>query len=46
MLQKLEEEIRNHIRTEQQLKLYIESLQEKIEELTKENERIALLEEV
>jgi len=32
MLQRLEAEIRNHIRTEQQFKLYIETLQEKVED--------------
>ena len=33
MLQKLEEETRDHIRVEQQLKLHIDNLQEKIEEI-------------
>ncbi len=33
MVQKLEEEVRNHIRVEQQLKLHIESLQFKMEEI-------------
>ena len=33
MLQKLEGEVRNHIRVEQQLKLHIESVHQKIEEL-------------
>lgn len=32
IIQKLEAEIRNHIRVEQQLKLYIESLQFKLDE--------------
>jgi len=36
MLQKLEEEVRDHIRIEQQLKLHIDSLQDKIEEMEKE----------
>lgn len=36
MLQKLEEEARDHIRIEQQLKLHIDSLQDKIEEMEKE----------
>ena len=35
MLQNLEEEARNHIRIEQQLKLHIDNLQEKIEEKEK-----------
>ena len=37
LLIKLEKEIRNHIQTEQQLKLYTESLQNIIEEIEKEN---------
>jgi len=32
MIQKLEEEARNHIRVEQQLKLHIENLQTKLDE--------------
>lgn len=32
MLQKLEGDVRQHIRIEQQLKLHIESIQEKMEE--------------
>ena len=32
-MQKAESEIRNHIRLEQQLKIYMEGLEEKIEEL-------------
>jgi hypothetical protein len=35
MLQKREAEVRNHIRTEHQLKLHIESIQNKLEELEK-----------
>lgn len=40
MLQKLEEEARNHIRIEQQLKLHIDTLQEKIEEKEKTEEQL------
>jgi len=36
MLQKLEEEARNHIRVEQQLKLHVEALQTKVDDLEKE----------
>jgi hypothetical protein len=32
MLQKLEADVRQHIRIEQQLKLHIESMQEKVED--------------
>lgn len=32
MIQKLEADVRNHIRVEQQLKLHIESIQNKLEE--------------
>lgn len=39
MVQSLEEEARNHIRIEQQLKLHIDSLQEKIEEREKAEEK-------
>ena len=35
---KLEEEIRNHIRIEQTLKLHLESQENKIEEIEKENQ--------
>eukprot|EP00826_Nyctotherus_ovalis_P015247 TRINITY_DN14319_c0_g1_i22.p2 TRINITY_DN14319_c0_g1~~TRINITY_DN14319_c0_g1_i22.p2 ORF type:complete len:148 (+),score=37.48 TRINITY_DN14319_c0_g1_i22:423-866(+) len=35
MLQRLEEEARDHIRIEQQLKLHIDSLQDKIEDMDK-----------
>lgn len=35
MLQRLEEEARDHIRIEQQLKLHIDSLQDKIEDMAK-----------
>ena len=38
-LQKLENDVRQHIRLEHQLKLYQESLEEKIEEHRKDNER-------
>jgi len=37
MLQKYEAEIRNHIRIEQQMKIYTDSLQEKIEEKEKKH---------
>lgn len=40
MLQSLEEEARNHIRIEQQLKLHIDSLQEKLEEKEKVEEKL------
>ena len=45
MLQKLEADVRQHIRIEQQLKLHIESIQEKIDEDEKiieeyKNERV------
>lgn len=35
MLQKLEAEVREHIKIEQQLKLYCESIQEKLDDLQK-----------
>eukprot|EP00347_Sterkiella_histriomuscorum_P022304 403330954 len=38
MIIKLEGDIRNHIRVEQQLKLHIESIQAQLEELQKQNE--------
>ena len=37
-LQQYEFEVRNHIKVEQQLKLHIEVLQDKIEEMEKERE--------
>jgi len=39
-IQSLEEEARNHVRLEQQLKLYIESLQSRIDELERLNKEI------
>ena len=39
MLQKYEAEVRNHIKIEQQLKLHIECLQDKLEEAEKERQR-------
>jgi FtsZ-binding cell division protein ZapB len=39
MLQKLEADVRQHIRIEQQLKLHIESIQEKMEEDEKQLEK-------
>ena len=39
MLQKYEAEVRNHIKIEQQLKLHIECLQDKLEEAEKERVR-------
>ncbi|CAG9311942.1 unnamed protein product [Blepharisma stoltei] len=39
MLQKLEAEVRNHIRVEHQLKLHIETSQSKVDELEKSNEQ-------
>jgi hypothetical protein len=41
-LQQYEAEVRNHIKVEQQLKLHIEVLNEKIEEFEKEKEEIRL----
>ena len=41
MIQKLEGDVRNHIRVEQQLKLHVESLTFKSEEAEKENERLS-----
>ena len=38
MLQKLESEVRNHIRVEQQLKLHLESAQSRVEELEKQSD--------
>ncbi|CDW91583.1 UNKNOWN [Stylonychia lemnae] len=38
MIQKLEGDIRNHIRVEQQLKLHIESIQSQLEELQRQSE--------
>lgn len=35
MIQKLENDVRTHIRVEQQLKLHIESIQNKLEEMEK-----------
>ena len=42
-LQKLESEVRNHIRIEQQLKLYFENAQQKLEDVEKQRD-IDLLE--
>ncbi|EAS02747.2 hypothetical protein TTHERM_00348370 (macronuclear) [Tetrahymena thermophila SB210] len=41
-LQKLEAEVRQHIRIEQQLKLYAETTQEKLEQVTKEKDDLEL----
>jgi hypothetical protein len=41
-LQQYEAEVRNHIKTEQQLKLHIEVLNEKIEEFEKEKKDLKL----
>jgi|LauGreDrversion4_2_1035121.scaffolds.fasta_scaffold854839_1 predicted RNase H-like nuclease (RuvC/YqgF family) len=38
MLQKLEGEVRNHIKIEQQLKLHIECIQDKLEDAIKEKD--------
>ena len=38
-MQQYESDVRNHIRAEQQLKLHIEVLQEKIDDFEKEKER-------
>jgi len=38
-LQQYEGEVRNHIKVEQQLKLHIEVLQEKIDDLEREREK-------
>jgi len=38
MLQKLESEVRNHIKIEQQLKLHIECIQDKLEDAIKEKD--------
>lgn len=40
LIQQLEGDIRKHIRIEQQLKLHIESMENRIEELENENEKI------
>ena len=40
MLQKLEGDVRQHIRVEQQLKLHIESVQEKLEEEEKKSKDV------
>ena len=40
MLQKLEGEVRNHIKIEQQLKLHIECVQDKYEDACKERDRV------
>jgi hypothetical protein len=40
IIQKLEGEVRKHIRIEQQLKLHIDSMENRIEELENENEKI------
>eukprot|EP00357_Protocruzia_adherens_P012864 CAMPEP_0115011048 /NCGR_PEP_ID=MMETSP0216-20121206/23737_1 /TAXON_ID=223996 /ORGANISM="Protocruzia adherens, Strain Boccale" /LENGTH=463 /DNA_ID=CAMNT_0002379495 /DNA_START=18 /DNA_END=1409 /DNA_ORIENTATION=- len=45
MLQKLENDVRSHIRLEQQLKLHIENMQTKLEELEKAREEDKLKEE-
>ncbi len=42
MIQKLEADIRNHIRIEQQLKLHIESIQNKLEELERSKENVVV----
>lgn len=41
MLQKLEGEVRNHIKIEQQLKLHIECIQDKLEDAIKEKDQIS-----
>lgn len=40
IIQKLEEETRNHIRIEQQFRLHIDALQEKIEEIEKNENKL------
>lgn len=40
LLQGLEADVRKHIRIEQQLKLHIESIEGKLEELEKENSKL------
>ena len=40
MIQKLESDIRNHIRIEQQMKIAIETLQQKLEDKEKEKAKI------
>jgi len=42
-LQLYEAEVRNHIKVEQQLKLHIEVLQEKIDDLEKEREKFKII---
>ena len=37
MLQKYEAEVRNHIKIEQQLKLHIECVQDKLDDIEKQN---------
>ena len=46
MLQKLESEVRNHIRVEQQLKLHLEAAQSRVEELEKKTDSTQLLTEI
>jgi len=46
MLQKLESEVRNHIRVEQQLKLHLEAAQSRVEELEKKSDSTKLLKEL
>ena len=45
LLRQLEAECRNHIRCEQQMKLHIECLQEKIDAQTKEQQKLKLAEQ-
>lgn len=40
LIQSLEGEVRKHIRIEQQLKLHIESIEYRLDELENENEKI------
>lgn len=42
-MQVYEAEVRNHIKVEQQLKLHIEVLQEKIDDLEKEREKFKII---
>ena len=46
MLQKLESEVRNHIRVEQQLKLHLEAAQARVDELEKKGDSSKLLSEL
>jgi len=46
MLQKLESEVRNHIRIEQQLKLHLEAAQSRVEELEKKGDSAKWLKEL